>query len=1749
MSLVSLGHFGHAVASGTALDGVAAAAPQAAVAALCSIHEPSRLKERVLAALGHGACDAWTAAAHEVPDNTYVYKCSECCAAAATAAALWRGGRGDVLAAALAALAVSVPNAGLLLMPNARAALDARALAHAAGVSTAAIFSQNVRLGLCLAALDAEVAESADAGAEALSALLRSMRADKIIEPHLTKACLDFVAVDALGGAWRGATVAAIASAAITIAPTSAETPCLATPTSTPHRPGANHPFGAADEVVFVRTLGSALSGGSHSVDGRLLGGSTSDDCGIVQLDPSRLLAEGGRGASDEVSTLGGEDDVVETVAVLRVDDVHLGVGSGTASEAPNVLCPDAAGDSELPRASALPTSGMTSVQTAGDRPLSIAELMPAASEMQPAVAPSEIVLDCVHMVFNNVSHSNLEAKVKDIAPLLHEEHFGWFANYLVVKRISTQPNFHTLYLAFLEKLGADEPKQKLLKCVISAVFHNIAKLLRSSKITTSTSERSLLKNLGSWLGQITLARNRPILQRQLDVKELLYQGYESGRLIAICPFVAKILEGAKASVVFRPPNPWLMGLMAVLRDLYDVEDLKMNIKFEIEVLSKHLGIKLDEITGPVTLSSRAPPTKDRSPDFNVKRAPADTGSGTGTNGDAVFPQGLGGVAHARAALLPQPPPQQPRPSAQASTFGLTRSDSQGTRIFAPGQGAGDTSQPQSQPQSQPGFAEQTVIPNLASYITVSPQLASGPSGAALRRVAPVAVDRAIREIIQPVVERSVTIACITTKELVAKDFATEPDDGRVRKAAALMVSNLAGSLALVTCKEPLRVSIAKHLRALLQQQPGGHLSGSEQHDQHVVQTCAAENLDLGCMLIEKAATEKAIRDVDEAMAPTLKNRQKRFDAGHGYADMGGAYGSNASSGRYPAALPEPLRPKASGLLAHQFYVYEAFQRPPRQTHVQQPSHALHSGGPMPPPPHAHQQHQLPPQGPLVGAAGTHAVTVASQPHALQQHSTSTARSQARNGARGGAAALSRAAQQAASERPSISIAELMDAYRSATAKLDSEFAQLTTKMPGTASHDLSFHALRSHPVAAHVGDLLLAAARVERASRDDAALAIAQSTFKAMCEPRALEPPVRLETLAIVLAAVADISAHLVRDEVANWIAFLPAHTDADRFLHAHVLVRLLGVELLDVAEVDAYLARNMDGGRSAPWLDIALGFVELSVAQYRLATFPGDLQRIARVLEIVARQPHPPPALRRLVAALSAEQQRAHAQTASVRTGRDTGPTPSPVHHGMPSMAASATPVRGDGLDLRTLAPASRPLAASMSATAAARELRRASIAPEDPPGARDQVTALLEQWIRVWNESPGSEKAYAQYLALLQQHAVPRSDASTERFIRLATTICVESCVESRTIDGGSEVNGEAAGVLNYAVVDAYAKLLILLVKYAASDPNGSAAHAGAPVRLDLLNRVLSSLTRCLVADYDATAERGVFDQRPYFRLLLNLLQDLNVPDPVLDSSNVRVLAAFATVFHALQPAVAPGFAFSWLELVSHRMFMPNLLLAKNQRGWILMHRLLVDLFVFLEPYLRDVCLSDAVRLLYKGALRVLLVLLHDFPEFLSDYHFSFCDVIPSSCIQLRNLFLSAFPRSMRLPDPFTPNLKVDLLPEISVPPRILSNCVIALEACSLREPLDEYLQTRHPISFLLDLPRKLQTGIDVRVARDGVHATYNVPLVNALVVHVGTTAIAQLHAKSGSAQQPITHSTPMDARAPRPGISFYRGGMLY
>ena len=69
------------------------------------------------------------------------------------------------------------------------------------------------------------------------------------------------------------------------------------------------------------------------------------------------------------------------------------------------------------------------------------------------------------------------------------------------------------------------------------------------------------------------------------------------------------------------------------------------------------------------------------------------------------------------------------------------------------------------------------------------------------------------------------------------------------------------------------------------------------------------------------------------------------------------------------------------------------------------------------------------------------------------------------------------------------------------------------------------------------------------------------------------------------------------------------------------------------------------------------------------------------------------------------------------------------------------------------------------------------------------------------------------------------------------------------------------------------------------------------------------------------------------------------------------------------NGLQPLRVPGFAFAWLDLMSHRNLMPKLLLAPSHKGWPNFQRLLLALLRFLEPYLRNAELTDAVRLLYK------------------------------------------------------------------------------------------------------------------------------------------------------------------------------------
>ncbi len=160
----------------------------------------------------------------------------------------------------------------------------------------------------------------------------------------------------------------------------------------------------------------------------------------------------------------------------------------------------------------------------------------------------------------------------------------------------------------------------------------------------------------------------------------------------------------------------------------------------------------------------------------------------------------------------------------------------------------------------------------------------------------------------------------------------------------------------------------------------------------------------------------------------------------------------------------------------------------------------------------------------------------------------------------------------------------------------------------------------------------------------------------------------------------------------------------------------------------------------------------------------------------------------------------------------------------------------------------------------------------------------------------------------------------------------------------------------------------------------------------------------------------------------------------------------------------------------------------------------------------PFLKTADLQLAGRNLYRGSLRLLLVLLHDFPEFLSEYYFTLCDVIPPRCIQLRNIILSAFPRALVLPDPHLRNLTTDMGP---IPP-VLYDFTSSLKSGDLRSHLDQYLLNRGTPSFLPSLKERFKLSNVTEPSEE----MYNLSLLNSLVMYIGVSSVAQAKARSGS-----------------------------
>ncbi|KAL5217094.1 hypothetical protein ABZP36_017778 [Zizania latifolia] len=479
---------------------------------------------------------------------------------------------------------------------------------------------------------------------------------------------------------------------------------------------------------------------------------------------------------------------------------------------------------------------------------LNIETLVAAAEQRDtPVESPPSEVQDKISFMINNISNSNIEAKAKEFNEVLPEHYYHWFAQYMVMKRASIEPNFHDLYFKFFDKVNS----RSLNRGILKATYENCKVLLRSDLIKSSSEERSLLKNLGSWLGKFTIGRNQALLAKEIDPKSLIVKAYEKGLMIAVIPFTSKILETCHSSIAYCPPNPWTMGILSLLAEIYNLPNLKMNIKFDIEYAT------------PVQLPSNSM---------------VEHGKVT-----CMMPKHVS--SHTLTLASPSPSPS-PSPFSLSQLMALIPCDEISFKISS----------------------------KLGS---LGPQLHYS-------KIMDVAFDKAIKEIMCPIIEKSVTLAKETTKELILKDYALESDNSTINHSAHLMVGTLAGSLAHVTCKEPLRAALSSNLRSLIQT-----LNSNNETNEQLIHVLINDNLDPCCAIIASVAVRKAVEMIDGDITRSFQQQKKQREA------AGPAYYDAFTYAHGPFTdVPKALSPKHGHLSAAE-RVYEDF------VHVWQ-SHSQH---------------------------------------------------------------------------------------------------------------------------------------------------------------------------------------------------------------------------------------------------------------------------------------------------------------------------------------------------------------------------------------------------------------------------------------------------------------------------------------------------------------------------------------------------------------------------------------------------------------------------------------------------------------------------------------------------------------------------------------------------------------------------------------------------------------------------------------
>jgi CCR4-NOT transcription complex subunit 1 len=124
------------------------------------------------------------------------------------------------------------------------------------------------------------------------------------------------------------------------------------------------------------------------------------------------------------------------------------------------------------------------------------------------------------------------------------------------------------------------------------------------------------------------------------------------------------------------------------------------------------------------------------------------------------------------------------------------------------------------------------------------------------------------------------------------------------------------------------------------------------------------------------------------------------------------------------------------------------------------------------------------------------------------------------------------------------------------------------------------------------------------------------------------------------------------------------------------------------------------------------------------------------------------------------------------------------------------------------------------------------------------------------------------------------------------------------------------------------------------------------------------------------------------------------------------DVEMVGNYTSLLHSMRPLLMPVFGFAWVELATDRQF----LMAMISSHADFMTTIICDLIVAV-CFLNESASQAVFEKLYRGLLRFLLIIAHDFPLFLATIAPEIVALLPQSFLQVRNLVLSAQPPGIR------------------------------------------------------------------------------------------------------------------------------------